>query len=323
MTISSSFGGLIYFNSPPDGGSLDVTMNNVIEAPFYDLTNQETVANWKNQGRNKPAIWAELAGQNIVFTVQSKHIRQLTDPKEVLKFWDRIVVEHHKLRGTNHKDFPRERVVTDIQPFLGYMHSGHPIVTHLDICNSGSSVFDINFLKTKGHWALYHEIGHNMQRPEWTFQGSSEVTVNIFSMHAFQKVNGVDITDQEWPRDKANGFASFFARKPTYESWKSKPGMALMTFFQLIKHFGWPKMNQFMSEYEQDRITKTNMPSSNQDKIDQWVIRYSKIVSRNIKPQFEMFGLPVSSKVDKVLKDLEPWCPTEEKDPNLFFKKLD
>ena len=95
--------------------------------------------------------------------------------------------------------------------------------------------------------------------------------------------------------------------------------MALMAFAQLIKHFGWDSMKTFMKNYEHDITNKVNLPQNNQDKIDQWVIRYSEIVSQNIRPQFEMFGLPVSKNVDDKLAGLELWCPSEEKDPSKFF----
>ncbi len=63
----------------------------------------------------------------MIFTTQSDCIRHLTDPDEVVKiiqFWDRVIELHHQLRGTNVNDFKRERVVNDVQPCVGYMHSG-------------------------------------------------------------------------------------------------------------------------------------------------------------------------------------------------------
>lgn len=142
-------------------------------------------------------------------------------------------------------------------------------------------------------------------------------------MHAVQFVIGKEIVDQAWPRDRIPEFKKYFSKTPNYEDWKNNCGMALMTFAQLIKHFGWSAMHKFMKDYENDiKNYDHRLPKSNQDKIDQWVVRYSKIVSRNIKPQFQMFGLPVSEKVDKKLAGLEPWCPVEEKDPNVFFSKL-
>lgn len=160
-----------------------------------------------------------------------------------------------------------------------------------------------------------------MQRGEWTFDGAGEVTVNIFSMHAFNFVIGHHVLDQEWPKNVSNDFAKYFSKQPNYQDWQNNVGMALMTFLQLIKHFGWSAMRKFMKNYEEDIKKGENLPQSNQDKIDQWVLRFSKVVRRNIKPQFEMFGLPVSAYVDEQLVDLKPWCPSEEKDPALFFSK--
>ncbi len=99
-------------------------------------------------------------------------------------------------------------------------------------------------------------------------------------------------------------------------------GVALGTFIQLVRHFGWNSMYKILADYEQDIKNNINLPQNNQEKIDQSVIRYSKIASRNIKPQFEMFGLPVSADVDLLVENLEPFLPIEEKDPKIFFKEL-
>ncbi len=68
-----------------------------------------------------------MAGQYVIFTTPSDCIRHLTDPDEVvsiIKYWDKVVELHHQLRGTNAQDFKRERIVNDVQPSVGYMHSG-------------------------------------------------------------------------------------------------------------------------------------------------------------------------------------------------------
>lgn len=77
-------------------------------------------------------------------------------------------------------------IVSDIRPSAGYMHSGYPIVTGLDVATSTNSNFIFNmtnFLKN-GDWGIFHEMGHNMQRGWWTFDGTGEVTCNIFSLKA-------------------------------------------------------------------------------------------------------------------------------------------
>jgi hypothetical protein len=52
----------------------------------------------------------------------------------------------------------RERVVNDQQASAGYMHSGYPIVTHLDACQADHEfcIFDLDKLRSKGNWGLFH-----------------------------------------------------------------------------------------------------------------------------------------------------------------------
>ena len=158
MCICSPYGGLIYFESPGDQAeAINVTLTNVVEAPFIDLTLPETIGDWSRR-KQSPGLWAELAGKNIIFTAPSEFVRHIRAPKDVLDFWDRVVESHHELRGTCANDFRRERVVNDQQPSAGYMHSGYPIVTHLDCCEPGHDecIFDLDKLETKGNWGLFH-----------------------------------------------------------------------------------------------------------------------------------------------------------------------
>jgi hypothetical protein len=120
------------------------------------------------------------------------------------------------------------------------MHSGYPIVTHLDVCEKTckTCILDLEKMKSVGSWGLFHEIGHNMQRSEWTFDGCAEVTVNIFSMHAMEKIVGFPIAKQEFLTKCKKEFQQYFSKIPSYDDWKNSCGMALMTFAQLIRHFG-------------------------------------------------------------------------------------
>ena len=159
MCFSSPFGGLVYFESPNSGGNLSVTISNVVESPYFDLTKPETIEKW-NQRRTSQGLWAEIAGEHIIFTSPSHCVRKLEDPGMVISFWDSVVKGHHKLRGTNPSDFRRERVVNDRQPSAGYMHSGYPIVTHLDCCEQSSEecIYDLQKLYEKGNWGMFHGI---------------------------------------------------------------------------------------------------------------------------------------------------------------------
>lgn len=162
-----------------------------------------------------------------------------------------------------------------------------------------------------------------MQRDEWTFDGSIEVTVNFFSLHAYHLLVGQDIDQVYWLSEQKSSISRFLAKQSaTFEDWKSDPGVDLYTFAVLFKHFGWNSIYKFLKEYERDLNDKASayltLPNDNQEKLDQWVLRYSKIVGCNIGPHFRRFGLPVSKDVDKRLADLKPLAIDIK--PETFFK---
>ncbi len=49
-------------------------------------------------------------------------------------------------------------IISDIDPLLGYMHSGYPIVTMMDITDSSQSnfIFNYNYYVTNGNWGFFH-----------------------------------------------------------------------------------------------------------------------------------------------------------------------
>ena len=163
-----------------------------------------------------------------------------------------------------------------------------------------------------------------MQRDQWTFDGSVEVTVNFFSLHAYHLLLGHDIPEIAWLRDQKNSIDKFLTKhkKPCYDDWKSDYGVGLYTFAVLFNHFGWESLYRFLEEYERDLNFPERsdcLPADNQEKLDQWVLRYSNIVKFNIAPHFRRFGLPVSNNVDKWLAYLKPLVIDIQ--PNTFFEK--
>lgn len=136
-------------------------MCNIVESPYFDLTKPETVNDWHRR-KQSVGLWAELAGRHIIFTAKSEHIKHLDDPTELMEFWDKVVAGHHKLRGTMPTDYRRERVTSDTQIAVGYLHAGYPIMTHLDVCESDyeECIFDLEKLKKKGSWGLFHGMNY-------------------------------------------------------------------------------------------------------------------------------------------------------------------
>ncbi len=161
-----------------------------------------------------------------------------------------------------------------------------------------------------------------MQRDEWTFDGAIEVTVNFFSLHVYHQLIGREVHETSWLRGNFTEISKYLdpknKKKVSYENWQQKYGVGLFTFALLIKEFGWASMYKFLSDYEVNiSNSDDSLPASNQDKLDQWVIRYSNIVGCNLKKHFENFGLPVSQEVDNKIGHLKRVYI--DVDPRKFF----
>lgn len=120
--MSSAFGGLLFFQSPNnESSSITVNLHHVVLTPTYDLTDPNRAELWKYRCSKASGLWADIAGQHIVFNLPSKSVVHLKSAEldRVLQFWDSVILAHHDLRGT--KPTHRERIVCDEQPSAGYM----------------------------------------------------------------------------------------------------------------------------------------------------------------------------------------------------------
>ena len=167
-------------------GTIKVGISGAVESPLY-IHGKTNPDEWRKTIRNAPAPWAELATGKIIITVPSENIRTLDDPAALMDVWDDILDACADL-ATISRDRPSpERIVPDVQISAGYMHSGYPIMTHAD---QYANLVDRRHL-LEGNWGLFHELGHNHQNSDWTFGGTVEVTVNLFTTYVFEKVCGV------------------------------------------------------------------------------------------------------------------------------------
>ncbi|CAF4569935.1 unnamed protein product [Rotaria sp. Silwood2] len=303
VRMSSPFGGLLFLQSP-DGESnlIIVRLHHVVLTPTYDLTDPYREITWQDR-REYEGLWADIAGQHIVFNLPSKSVHNLDSAQldEVLQFWDTVVLAHHELRGTTPKH--RERIVCDEQPSVGYMHSGYPIMTHLDVCDPKSNEFILNgpHLKKNGCWGLFHELGHNMQRDWWTFAGSVEVTVNIFTLHAMDTVCHIQPWIHSWLRDQISDIKKYIENGSKFHAWKNSPGVGLFVYAQLVREYGWDNYKAVFRQYEQTRPVLHN----DQEKMDRWIETFSRQVGYNLIPLFKFWGFPVSQSTIDALLTLE------------------
>ncbi|CAF3336682.1 unnamed protein product [Rotaria sp. Silwood1] len=303
VEMSSAFGGLLFLESPAvELNSISVSIKNVVLTPAYDIMDPNRDKHWDDLRVRAQGIWADIAGQYIVFNLPSQSVRDLNSAQldRALRFWDTVVLTHHDLRGTT--PVRRERIVCDEQPVTGYMHAGYPIVTHLDITDPKSEYFLLNsdILEKKGFWGVFHEIGHNMQRDWWTFSFAVEVTVNIFSLHAMDVICKIQPWIHSWLEDKIDKAKESIKKGKPFDEWKATAGVSLFIYAQLAREFGWNSYKAVFRQYEE---TKPNL-TSDQEKIDHWITTFSHQVGFNLVPLFKFWGFPISQSTVDGLHDL-------------------
>jgi hypothetical protein len=201
------------------------------------------------------------------------------------------------------------------------MHSGYPIMTWLDVVTSEVGKkplqIDIDYLEKFGSWGHFHEIGHNMQRDWWTFEGTGEVTNNIFSLWGGHICCNIPVLSNEWIKDKY-GYAAEALNKhinspkeEVYQFYQGDPGLFLVQYALIQHYFGWEAYRRVFSTYESNENLR---PSENQDKIDTWVKQLSIATGKNLLAYYDLWRMPVSEKASQDLNNLSLplWLPPND-----------
>jgi len=281
-----------------------------VEAPLYVQGKTDPTA-WLEKIRKAPAPWAELEGHNVILTVPSRVVRTLDNPEELMALWDRAIDDIADLATIPRHRLRPERYVTDRQISAGYMHSGYPIMMGLDVAEA---TVNTKTLMTNGHagvWGFFHEVGHNHQIADWTFDGTGEVTNNMFAVYVFEKE--FHITQSQHPAlvpaKMQDRLRRYIAGGADFAKWKSDPFLALTMYIELQQAFGWDAYKKVFAEYR--ALPSSERPRTEMQKHDQWMVRFSHAVGKNLGPFFQAWGVPTSEAARQSLANLPAWMPAD------------
>ncbi len=299
--ITSPFGGLIYLVVPSNrprlkeypasklSGRIKVTIGNACPSAWYKI-GRDTLPNWSTQLAECPSPWVEIESDKIILTVKKSDAKLLENPDELMAVWDKVADLNATLTCLPLSRPSQERFCMDDQLCAGWMHAGYPImlpmVTAKDLLNAKK-------LTAEGDWGFYHEIGHNHQNYDWTFDGTGEVTVNFFTLYVMEKLCG------KKPRDTRMDEAKFLEtvkrwvkNGKKYDDWKSDPFLALEMFVRLQVAYGWETFETMFAEYRE--LPDDKRPKNDQDKRDMWVLNFSRLTGDNIASVFDAWNVPIS-----------------------------
>jgi hypothetical protein len=320
QNFTSPHGGIVYVETPRNSASKSITVQVSGAVPsLHFVLGKTDPSQWQDDVKTMTAPWAELECDLVTLTVKRESALTLKDPTELLKFWRNTLLLYPTL-GSRPLDRRPQRFVADRQISLGWLHSGYPIMmqmVHSDAIVNLDQLRDAP--KDENHgWGFWHELGHNHQRPAWTFAGTTEVTCNLFSLFVDDKVRGIKPVDHPWARGSRIKIAPFVEKDRYFARWKKEPGLALWTYILIQEAFGWSPFQKAFAEYENAK--RSELPRSDNEKRDQFMVRLSHACDRNLGPYFEAWGIPISKSARQKTTHLKPWLPTRIKAFRKFAK---
>lgn len=294
-TFSTPFGGLVYLVVPEGlSGMLEARFSGCVASPRFRL-GADTNAAWTEAVRSAAAPQAEIEGRHAILTMDARTAGLVEDPEGLAKFWDDAVACDAALAGFSVPRSSPERICSDVQLSGGLLHDGYPIMHY----RSESGLDDVTDLARirKGHcWGPLHELGHNHQNRDWTFDGAGEVTVNLFTLRCLETLLGIDARDA-YPGHTDLASCRRRVRRwvdggRTFEGWKSDPFLALETFTRIKEVFGWDLFLRLFREYRPPVVG--TLPKNDQERIDQWAMRLSRLAEKDFAAYFRAWSWPVS-----------------------------
>ena len=80
-----------------------------------------------------------------------------------------------------------------------------------------------------------------------------------------------------------------------------------MMYIQLYEGFGWKPFEHVFAEYR--TLPRAERPRSDDAKRDEWLVRFSNAVGKNLGPFFEAWGVPTSAPARASIEKLPAWMP--------------
>ncbi|HIN83540.1 MAG TPA: hypothetical protein EYM90_01415, partial [Phycisphaerales bacterium] len=112
-----------------------------------------------------------------------------------------------------------------------------------------------------------------------------------------------------WLKGQLAGAKKYLIEGADFSKWKSSPGIALVSYAQIQKEFGWEPFTAVFKEYE---ILPVNQrPKDNQAKMDEWVLRLSTATQQDLRPFYRSWGMPLSESLlaNETLNKYTTWVP--------------
>ena len=293
-TLASPFGGLVYVVVPQGAkaGSVDVDLAGGVMAPWFKL-GRDTDDKFIRECAETGAPYGEIEGRDFVVTSETRGLARVREPSWIAGLWDRVLKADQDLAQLDGRTSP-ERICSDVQLTVGLLHSGYPLMSHVNEEHFDCAI-DRELLEKGDSWGVLHEIGHNHQSPDWTPDGAGEVTVNLFTCYALETVCGADIRDSRYPSGLAQAnrrVRRWVARGKSFDDWKKDYFLALEMYVRIKEAYGWEAFKRTFRKYREPGFKR---PSRDAEKWDVFARELSVATGHDMGAALSEWSIPLSA----------------------------
>ena len=197
--IYNPYGGGLYIKVPEgtDLGWINITLNNVVKAPYFSTrSGRETnISEWQTQLSNNYAPWVDIESDKFMMTLPTQKIIDLgiNDPTELLEHWDNIMDAYKFLGGWPNDRARAEYFLLDTRIGNSY-GTGYPQMLGIkdDFDKHPDVVLNDEFYKG-GFFITLHEYGHLAHYPTPGYE--VEANVNLPAAYIYNKYYGLDLDE--------------------------------------------------------------------------------------------------------------------------------
>lgn len=334
LVVTPQHGGLVYFymndsQFDDNAGAMRVAIVGALPAAVI-RKGSPLLRAWPSRVAHITAPWGEFHGDHVILTLPIDVMREVKDPGRLMDWFDTVYLHYCDLDGRP-PSARKERFVPDVELSHGLAHSGYPIMytqsstqppseasivqLEANLARDAAGQSDGTSLATaRNTWAFLHELGHNFQRREYTFEGTIEVTNNIFVLYACHKMGLKHVLDRVvngpgghyGSRSLGSSKArDYMERGANFEDWKKDKCLALYCYTELIDEFGWDAFKRMFRTYRV--LPPDRRPRNDDEKRDLFLKVMSRCTNRNLAPFMDRWGIPISSNARTAVSRLRPW----------------
>lgn len=299
--IRSPYGGTVVIKSAHSQDvTIRITIENAVQMPYFKV-GVTSADEWLIR-RELSVPYAVLESDLAVVFMPSDEIRELNfeDVDAVAQYYTTFGKLHNQLAGLTGDSPIHEPAqgqywyVADKQISYGWGYAGFPIMTYNEwyLGTPSETAFS-----DSGPWGQYHELGHNYQMDAWSYVYGTEVTVNLFSLHAQEALHNTSLLVKEDTFTRAIAILddAQITNKWTY---LNDDPFAQLVFLEQIR-LGFPELNwgiwtSVMRQYREMPQAEWDALDTDLKRRDRFMTMLCDITKTDLTPHFEAWTIDVS-----------------------------